>query len=359
MSEPFVSVIMPALNEEKSIAQAVRSVLDQEGVRVEVLVVNGLSTDRTADVVRDLAREDDRIRLLDNPRSIIPSGLNVGLHEARGTYVARVDCHATVTPDYLRRGAERLDADAGLAAVGGLRRGVSSTPAGRAVALALSSRFGVGNSINHYATAYQETDHASFGVYRADVARAIGGWDESLLVNEDADFDYRIREHGDRIGFDPEMVIDWQVRDSVGGLFRQYRRYGRGKAAMVRKNGSSAVRLRHLAAPVAVVGTGALAVVGVARPIALVGMAPYVAALSCASYAVWRRRPGTQSISVPAIPASFVAMHAGWGLGFLEGLVLGKVPALASGSSATSRPPQPAETGEGAPSATAPGRGAA
>lgn len=318
MSEPFVSVIMPALNEEKSVESAVRSVLRQQGVRLEVLVVNGLSTDRTADIVRSLAGEDDRVRLLDNPQSIIPTGLNVGLHEARGTYIARVDCHATVSPDYLRRGAERLAADPGLAAVGGLRRGVSPTRAGRSVALALSSRFGVGNSINHYATEYQETDHASFGVYRADLARAIGGWDASLLVNEDADFDYRLRERGARIGFDPEMIIDWQVRDSVGGLFRQYRRYGRGKAAMVRKNGPSAVRLRHLAAPAAVVGTGTLAVVGVARPVALLGMLPYAGALSYASYLAWRRRPQSEDVSVPAIPASFVAMHGGWGLGFLE-----------------------------------------
>jgi hypothetical protein len=137
------------------------------------------------------------------------------------------------------------------------------------------------------------------------------------------------------IGFDPEMKIWWQVRDSVPALFLQYRRYGRGKAAMVRKNGRGAFRLRHAAPPVAVVGGSALLLASLRYPRLLTAFVPYLAAVAAASVAVWNDRPGQEPTSAAALPFAFVAMHAGWGLGFLEGLVFARPPALASGSSDT------------------------
>lgn len=333
MAEHLVSVVMPTLNEEASVAAAVASVLKQQGVDIEVLVVDGCSHDETPAMVQALADADPRVRLLHNPRVTIPSALNIGLAAARGDYIARVDAHAEITADYLARAVRRMSADPGLVAVGGLRRGIATTPTGAAVALALSSRFGVGDSINHYATSYQETDHASFGVYRIENARTVGGWDPTLPVNEDVDFDFRLLAAGGRIGFDPAMVILWQVRPTIGSFFRQYRRYGRGKAGMVRKNGRGAVRARHLAAPTAVAGTVAVAALAVRNRWALTLLAPYAAGVSAASVAAWRSRPRDTSQPTArrtALPAAFAAMHYGWGIGFLEGLLLEKGPALAS-----------------------------
>lgn len=216
MRAGLISVVMPALNEENTIRGAIESVLEQKDVEVEVLVVDGRSGHETRSVVAALAMRHACIRLLDNPLTIIPSGLNVGLAHARGEFVARVDSHATIAPDYLARAVAHLNRDPLLGGVGGLRRGVSDTPTGRAVALALSSRFGVGNSINHYAVEYRNTDHASFGVYRTELARRIGGWDESLAVNEDVDFDHRLLATGSTIAFDPQMVISWHVRGRPG-----------------------------------------------------------------------------------------------------------------------------------------------
>lgn len=335
MGQRAVSVLMPVLNEERSIEQAVTSVLAQHDVDLELLVIDGRSVDRTAQIVRDLAAHDPRIRLLDNPEVIIPAALNVGLAAATGEFVARVDGHASVSGDYLARGLAHLRADESLAAVGGIRLGVSQSPAGRAVAMALASPFGVGDSINHFGRHFQRTDHASFGVYRTSVARAVGGWDESLLVNEDVDFDHRILAAGHEIAFDPQMKIYWHVRESAGALFTQYRRYGRGKAAMARKNGVEAIKVRHLAAPVAVVGTAALAVVALRHPrLAAAGYAPYAAGVVAATAIAWRRRPA-EPVDPATLPLSFLAMHYGWGLGFLEGYVLGRVPQRASGNSAT------------------------
>jgi cellulose synthase/poly-beta-1,6-N-acetylglucosamine synthase-like glycosyltransferase len=330
---------MPVLNEERSVQGAIRSALAQGGCDVRVLVVDGRSADRTRELVGELSRTDDRIRLLDNPRVIIPAALNVALHASETEYVARIDGHASVNDSYLQTGVQRLADDPSLAGVGGRRRGVARTRVGRAIAAVMSSPFGVGNSINHYAAEFQITDHASFGVYRADAAREVGGWDEGLAVNEDVDFDHRLREAGYRIAYDPTMIIDWHVRETVGDLFAQYRRYGRGKAQMVRKNGRTAVRLRHLAPPVLVAGTVVIVVASVAlSPWFLLALATYALGVAAVGLLTWWQHPERAQTSLLAMPAAFAATHFGWGLGFLEGLLLGRTPAVASGSSRTSAP---------------------
>ncbi len=330
----LVSVLMPVRNESSSVAGAVASALDQTHPDLEVLVVDGRSDDDTAAVVRQIAAADGRVRLLDNPERGIPTALNVGLAQARGEFVARIDAHATVNPEYVGTGVAHLRADAGLAAVGGRRTGVATTPAGRSIALALSSPFGVGNSINHFGTEVSVTDHASFGVYRAGVAREVGGWDPALPVNEDVDFDFRILAAGYRVLYDPSMEIRWHVRETIRDLGRQYRRYGRGKGQMVLKNGVGAVRARHLVAPALVVALGAAGgLVLAGRPrVAVALVAPYGLAVGAASTVTWRaaRREGTAAGASPAaLPLAFVAMHTAWGLGFLEGLA-GRTPAAGS-----------------------------
>lgn len=330
---PTVSVVMPVRNEERFVAAAIRSVLDQTYADAEVLVVDGRSQDRTRSVVAAIAEQDPRVRLLDNPDGSIPAALNVGLHASSGRYLARVDAHARISDDYVERAVRQLEADPGVAAIGGCRHGVAETRTGRTVAAVLSSPFGVGNSINHYGTQGQDTDHASFGVYRLHVLREINGWDEQLTVNEDVDLDHRLLSRGHRIRYDPGMHIYWQVRETVRDLGRQYRRYGRGKAAMVRKNGTSAVRPRHLAAPALVVGLGAAGgLVAAGRPRSAVALTmPYMAALVAAS-AVTARRCVEQGDDVRgvALPFAFAAMHLGWGVGFLEGLLLRSSPSASS-----------------------------
>lgn len=333
-----ISVLMPVLNEETSVVGAITSVLEQEGPEVEVLVIDGHSTDRTRDLVHGMAQHDRRIRLLENPAVTIPAGLNVGLAEVTGDFVARVDGHATISRDYLKRALSHLKAEPSMAGVGGRRVGVSSDPVGRAIALALSSRFGVGNSINHYADGAQLTDHASFGVYRTEAAKRVGGWDETLPVNEDVDFDHRILQAGHTIGFDPQMVIHWQVRERIGDLFRQYRRYGRGKSAMIKKNGLKALRLRHALPPAAVLTAGGLLVASFRHPRLLLAPLVYAVGTSAASVRAWRRRTGDETVSALALPLAFPAMHSGWGIGFVEGLVLNKTPGRASGDPRVNAP---------------------
>lgn len=329
---PLVTIVMPAYNEEHTVAKAVASALRQTVQSTEVLVIDGCSEDATRDVVGALTLEEPRLRLLSNPKRNIASALNIGLSQARGQFVSRVDTHLTINDSYIETGLKVLAEHPDVAAVGGCRVGVARTKTGQAIAAALSSPFGVGDSINHFAREPQETDHASMGVYRTEVLRAVGGWDENLLAAEDVDIDHRILAIGHKIRYHPDMVMHWSVRETLRDFGRQYRRYGRGKAGTVRKNGVAAGRPRHLAPPgllVALVAGGAALLTGRRRAAAVL-LLPYPVGLTVAVRATHWPSQGTVGGQL-RLAGAFATMHLAWGFGFLEGILFRATPATASG----------------------------
>jgi succinoglycan biosynthesis protein ExoA len=329
-SPELVTVVIPARNEERSILRCLQSVQGQTYRNLQIVVVDGASDDRTAEIVKEVAEADGRIELLVNPDRVIPKSLNLAAVHARGRWLVRVDAHSTVPPDYVMRAAEHLRTGR-WAGVGGRKDGVAATPAGKAVAAAMASRFGVGNSTYHYGVRTQVVEHVPFGAYPLDVVRWLGGWDERLTVNQDFEFDERVRAAGGQILFDPDLVIHWECRQSVGELFGQYRRYGRGKVRVARLHPRS-VRLRHLAAPGLVAAGAVAAVASVRRPrAAAIATGPYLAALAVASV---RTARSLEPAARPWVAPAFVAMHVGWGLGFWEG-----VAAWLTGSRARSARP--------------------
>ena len=316
----LVTVIIPARNEEASIGAALDSVRAQTYRNLQIIVVDGGSTDRTADIVNAAVAEERRIELLSNPRPNIPSSLNLALEAARGEWLVRVDAHSTVGPAYVEQLVNRLR-EGSWGGVGGRKDGVGNVPAGRAIAAVLGSRFGVGNSKYHYATEPEEVDHLPFGAYPVALIRKLGGWDEQLTANEDYEFDYRLRIAGERLLLDPTVVIRWECRQSVPDLYRQYVRYGRGKADVALLHPRS-MQARHVVAPALVAWLGLAAVVGTRHPgRALLMASPYAAALAAASMQTARSldQPGDRRY----VPAAFAAMHLGWGYGFWAGLASG------------------------------------
>lgn len=321
----LVSVVVPARNEQDAIGPCLDSILAQTYEDLEVLVVDGASTDRTAAVVEERAQHDPRVRLVDNPDAIIPAGLNRALAAARGTWLVRVDAHATIPPGYVQRCVGHL-ATGRWGGVGGRKDGVGYTPAGRGIAAAMASPFGVGNSTYHHGTEVQTVDHIPFGAYPVALARELGGWDERLRVNQDFEFDYRVRAAGHELLFDPGLRIDWESRQNLRALWRQYHRYGRGKVqVMALHPGSTAAR--HLVAPafVATLGLGLVSALVDAvgrRPLGALLLAavvvPYVLALSVASVVTAREVDGWTAKL--AVAPAFVAMHVGWGLGWWRGI---------------------------------------
>jgi hypothetical protein len=159
----------------------------------------------------------------------------------------------------------------------------------------------------------QEVDHIPFGAYPTALVRRLGGWDESLVANEDFEFDHRLRRSGAALLFDPRLRITWQSRQSVPDLYRQYHRYGRGKVDVARLHPDS-LRPRHLLPPLLVPYLAAAAATGVRRPRVTAAMvAPYAAALIVASLRTARRLDDRRARTF--VPAAFLAMHLGWGVG--------------------------------------------
>jgi succinoglycan biosynthesis protein ExoA len=314
----LVTVLVPARNEERSIGKCLESILSQDHSALEVIVVDAASRDTTVEIVREIERRDPRVSLVRHSLDRIPQSLNLGLARAHGRWLVRVDAHSQIAPGYMRRVVDNLrGGDWG--GVGGRKDGVASSSTGRAIAQALGSKFGVGNSRYHYGTERDTVDHIPFGAYPTQLVRAMGGWNESLRANEDFELDFRIRRLGYELLFDPALKISWETRESISDLFKQYRRYGRGKADVVRLHPDS-LEPRHLAAPGLVLALIGATVVAPLRPlVAVAAVAPYVAALAGASAIVALRERDWRA--APWLPLAFLAMHVGWGVGVWEGLI--------------------------------------
>ena len=279
------------------------------------MVVDNASTDGTARLVAHHRAQDARVELVPHPRPGISGALNAGLAQARGRWLVRVDAHSTVGPSYVSLAVERLREGA-WGGVGGRKDGVGTTPTGRAVATALGSRFGVGGSTYHHGTTVREVDHVAFGAYPTALLRDLGGWDEGIAANEDFELDQRVRGTGSPLLFDPRLVVRWHCRESVPDLYRQYRRYGRGKVAVAVRHPRS-VRLRHVLPPAAVAWFAAASLLALHRPRRSMAMlAPYAVAVATASLVESRQLSSARERA--ALPLAFVAMHVGWGVGFWQ-----------------------------------------
>ena len=317
----LVTVVVPARNEERFIEECLRSICAQTYEDIEILVVDGASDDSTADIVRAMARDDARINLLTNAQRVIPVSLNIAVRAATGQWLVRVDAHSTVPPTYIAQAVEHL-ASGKWGGVGGRKDGVGKTPQGRAIAVAMSSKFGVGNSTYHHGTEVQTVDHIPFGTYPLSVIRSVGGWDENLRVNQDFEFDHRVREAGHEIVFDPALRIDWHCRQSFRELERQYARYGEGKTRIFRLHPRS-IKARQVA-PIVLLPAFVLAIALLPRKQigSILSIGPYLAFLLIGTV---REQAKLDDVREKAmLPAAFAAMH----LGFSRGLWTGTLKAL-------------------------------
>ncbi|MHB9026379.1 MAG: glycosyltransferase [Armatimonadota bacterium] len=225
MTRPFVSVIIPARNEERYIANCLRSLLhcDYPFERWEIIVADGMSTDRTREEIAHVAEGAPiAIILVDNPRRITPVGLNLALARARGDVIIRVDAHAEYGEDYVSRCARVLD-EQRAENVGGpvVTLPGADTPMARAIALATAHPFGVGNSLFRTTREAREVDTVPFGCFRLHVFQRVGLFDERLARNQDYELNGRIRRTGGRIFLDPRLESTYYNRPTLRALLRQ------------------------------------------------------------------------------------------------------------------------------------------
>jgi succinoglycan biosynthesis protein ExoA len=311
-----VSVLVPVLNEEAHIRGAVESMRAQrfDGA-IEFIFIDGGSTDATPAILEELAAEDPRLRLLDNPRRITPVALNIGLEQARGEVVVRMDAHTHYPPDYIARGVERLRrGDA--AHVSGPQIAVGQGRWSRRVATALATRLGTGGAdFRHLAGGEIEVDSGFTGMWLRSTLERHGGWDERWMNDQDTELAARIRAEGGLVVCLPEMAASYIPRDSLWRLARQYWRYGFYRALTSRHHPES-MRRSHVLAPGLVCAVLASTRPGRLGRAGLAGVALWALAVAAVSVRAGRSRGPSE---VGGLALVFVAMHAAWGLGFLAG----------------------------------------
>lgn len=310
---PAVSVVMPVLNEERHLAEAVRRISAQDYPGpVEIVLALGPSSDRTDAVAAELAAADPRVRTVPNPSGATPAGLNAAIDCSRHPVVVRVDGHGLLAPDYIRT-AVRLLRETGAANVGGIMAAQGVTWFEQAVARAMTSWFGVGGARFHTGGQPGPALSVYLGVFRRDVLERMGGYDESYRRAQDWELNHRIREAGELVWFSPELAVTYRPRSSVRALGRQYFHYGRWRRVVMRRNPGT-VSLRYLAAPAALSGCVLGLVLAPVSVWTLLLPGGYLAALLAGSVATsggldWRARA--------ALPLVYADMHLCWGAGFL------------------------------------------
>jgi succinoglycan biosynthesis protein ExoA len=318
------SILIPVLNEERYVRDATATMQAQrfDGT-VEFLFVDGGSEDRTVEILEELAREDERIRILDNPAGATPNGLNVGLRHARGLFIARMDGHTLYPPEYLARGIERLRRG-DVEWVSGPQLAVGTDKWSRRVALALSSLLGTGGAgFRRRMEEETEVDSGFTGVWRRETLEALGGWDERWPVDQDYELAARVRERGGRIVCLPSMAASYIPRNSLRRLLRQYWRYGYYKVKTLRAHPASMRRSHVLPPGVACATLAAFAPWRPLRTAGRAGVAVYLASILAASV---RSSTPENRRDATSLPLVFATMHLSYGLGFLWGCVRLGVP---------------------------------
>lgn len=319
---PLVSIVMPVLNERRDLERAFEAIDRQTYPRdcMEILVVDGGSTDGTVDLVKSRAAADPRLALLGGPGISTPAAMEVGIAASTGDLVAKVDGHGWINERFIETAVAEVQADPAVGCAGGRIVPVAETAVQRAIAIARFSRLGVGGGVYTLGSKPRDAETVQCGVYRRHALIESGGFDPDLPYGEDEEANFRLRQHGWRIRFNPAMQFHYRVRPSISALLRQYFRYGRARVAVVRKH-PTFLRPKHAAPAVLVAGLASGAAASVVPGLRPLGVAAWVAYASLVvgggiALALKHRFPRPDLVA-----ASLAALHLGYGLGTLRGLL--------------------------------------
>jgi succinoglycan biosynthesis protein ExoA len=322
-----ITAVVATYNEEAHIGPCLMSLLNQQGLDgdLEILVVDGGSTDRTVQIVRSFPGFGEQIRLLSNRRRLQVYAWNLALNEARGEYYAMIGAHAEYSPTYLANCLTVMNRT-GAAGVGGIARAYGDGAMGGAIAWCMSSPFGVGNARFRYAEEEQETDSV-FALFTTRQRLVdLGGFDESLPFDEDSDLNYRMRERGGKIVMSPAIQVKYAARASLKGLWKQMYRYGYFRRFTQRKHRGRVPARTYI--PAALLGGLALSAVlaGVTplRPFAALVPTAYALFLLAASL----RAAGTTRLGSVYVPVALATMHIAYGWGWWSAALAGLRPLL-------------------------------
>ena len=319
----LATIVIPCFNEEKFIGRAIESLVDSYvREKCEVIIIDGMSTDGTRDLIRSYIEKKYPITLLLNSSQYQVFGMNMGIKKSRGKFILRADAHAVYPKEYVRKCVELLERT-GAMNVGGVMEPVGETSIQKTVALAMQHPLGVGDAKFHLGNYTGYVDTVYLGAFRKEVFDNVGLFDTRCRTNEDAELNLRILKAGGKIYLDSSLRVRYSPRRSLGNLSAQYFKYGKGRAYTTWKH--KRLTSWRQAAPVGLALT-ILLLLGLSfwKPLFLLGLPFYLLVLSLAGFASWpkKRIPFKQRVLLGTV---FFMMHVAWGFGFLVYLITRRV----------------------------------
>ena len=309
---PSISVILPILNEEAHLKGAIDSILSQDYQgKSEVILAVGPSHDRTLEIAQQISQQDSRVVIVENPTGRTAAGLNLALKKSQSPVIVRVDGHAQIPSNYLSLVVEILN-KTGAVNVGGVMAAVGTTAFENAVAGAMRSPLGVGASRFHTGGEAGVVDTVYLGAFRREALIAIGGFDERFTRAQDWELNFRLRENGGVVYFDPRLHVTYRPRSTVKALAKQYFEYGRWRRVVSRKH-SGTINYRYLAPPFALIGFTISLLAGFIAPILFTPAAIYSLFVLLASIKI-----ASNFREYFLLLAVIPTMHFAWGAGFIS-----------------------------------------
>ena len=311
-SLPPVSVILTVINEAAHLSEAIAAILDSDYAGdIEIVIAVGPSKDATREIANKLAERDPRIKVVANPSGRTPDGLNAAIARTSNEIIVRVDGHSEIARNYISKAIVTLN-QTGAVNVGGVMAAEGKTRFERAVARAMRSLIGVGPARFHTGGTAGPVDTVYLGVFRKRALLAAGGYDARFTRAQDWELNYRLREQGGLIWFNPELWVTYRPRENARKLARQYLEYGRWRRVVIRHHHGSS-NLRYLAPPINLIINLLSIILGTF--ISTIFYLPTIAYLFLLVMAsLWIGKKWDERLLLPIV---LIIMHFSWGFGFI------------------------------------------
>ena len=318
---PVVSIVMPVYNEENYISQCIESLLKQDfpTEKMEWIFVDGCSKDNTVEKLKSYQQlYSGLIRILSNPHKTVPYAMNIGIAEAKGTYLIRLDAHAEYASDYISKCVYYLGAT-GADNVGGVVETKSRGFVGQTIAKVLSSKFGVGNSQFRTNGNSGYVDTVPFGAFRREIFDRVGLYDERLTRNQDNEMNYRIRKNGGKIYLSRDIHLSYYCRDSVRGIVDMAKKNGMWNIITMKLCPGS-MGIRHFVPLLFVISVICLLMLGIIWDAAHLLLCAEILLYLCLDF-IFSMKSAQSLKQLALLMFLFPAFHCSYGFGSLVGVI--------------------------------------
>lgn len=321
-SVTLVSIIVCCRNEKNYIENCLISLSSQKNVNgeLEILVIDGMSTDGTREIILKMIEKFSHIKLFDNPAKVKPQAINLGFKEAKGEYLLICDAHAVYDEYYIHTCIELIKEHPDAWCVGGPFTNVGEISFGKALAIAMNSPIGVGNAKHRHPNYEGYGEMVMFGLFPRFVLDRVGYYDEFFVINHDDEYCYRLRKAGGKVYISHRAKCYYFVRKSPVSLFRQYYSYGLWQIAFLKKH-KEPISFRQLIPFLFFLSVFLLLISGIVfKSFALAFSIPglYLLILSVATVPVIKKQGLEIAINYPL---AIFLLHFSYAVGFFSGII--------------------------------------